>query len=393
MKNKIVISIRIFLLTFIISFFSLIFFNKNPSTTLISPLSNIFFRENLQPHGPKQVIGFFPYWNLDKIDDVNFSVLTTVYYFAIDINGNGSFNGDDPGWPKMYSEDFEKLKTKVMENKLRFGLTIVNLDADSITQNVNNEINQNRLIKNTIKVMKEKGFTDLNIDLEYAGTNDLQTTKNYTNFVDKMTKAVKEEIPDSKVSIDSFADGVIKPRVLDVKKIGEIVDEVIIMAYDFHRINSIVAGPVAPLFGKGTQEYDVATSVSDYLTVLSPEKIILGVPFYGYEWPTEKNEKGSFVIKSFRDPELASYHRSLQTAKENNAVINFDDVTKSAWFSYYDKDSYSWRQVWFENERSLGLKFDLVNQAGLSGIGIWALGYDGSNAAPLWQTVKEKLRD
>lgn len=384
--KKNVISIGIFLLTFFVTFFFLFLSGKNRSSVLVSPLSNIFFNKTLMPHSPKQVIGFFPYWNLDKIDDVNFSVLTTVYYFAIDINGDGSFNGDDPGWPKMYSEDFEKLKAKVMENKLRFGLTIVNLDADSIAQNVNNEINQNRLIKNTIKVMKEKGFTDLNIDFEYAGTHDLQTSKNYTIFISKITRAVKDEIPGSRVSIDSFADAVAKPRVFDAKSIGEIVDEIVIMAYDFHRINSFVAGPIAPLF-------DVASSVSDYLKVVPPEKIILGVPFYGYEWPTEKSEKGSFVIKSFRGPELASYHRSLQTAKENNAVINFDDLTKSVWFSYYDNNSYSWRQVWFENERSLGLKFDLVNQAGLSGIGIWALGYDGTNAAPLWQTVKEKLRD
>lgn len=391
MKVKIAL-LSVFLLTAIITFLLLKLTNSNEPRELISPLSKIF-RENYSgTHTPKQVIGFFPYWNLDKVDGVNFSVLTTVYYFAIDINGNGSFNGDDPGWPKMYSDEFEKLKAKVMENKLRFGLSIVNLDADSIARNVNNEANQNRLIKNTIKVMKEKEFIDLNIDLEYAGTNDFQTRKNYSNFVAKMVKAVKEEIPGSRVSIDSFADAVAKPRIFDVQNIGNLVDEVIIMAYDFHRINSIAAGPVAPLFGKEKQEYDVATSVMDYLTVVPARKIILGVPFYGYEWPTEKSEKGSFVINSFRGPEMASYHRSLQTAKENNAIINFDDITKSVWFSYYDKDSYSWRQVWFENERSLGLKFDLVNQANLSGIGIFALGYDGTDAAPLWQTVREKLR-
>ncbi len=358
----------------------------------LSPLPDLLARNMIGPYPPKQVIGFFPYWNLDKIDDIDFTALTTIYYFAVDINGNGSFNGDDPGWPQMYSDNFEKLKTRVLANNIRFGLSIVNLDADSIAQNVNNEVTQSRLINNTIKVMKEKGFTDLNIDLEYVGDYDLQTSKNFTKLVSKMTKAIKDAVPGSRVTIDSFSDAVAKPRVFDAKSIGAIVDGTIIMAYDFHRITSIVAGPVAPLFGKGNQEYDVSTSVADYLKVVPPEKIILGVPFYGYEWPTENSSKGSFVIQSFAPPEISSYHRSIQTATDNNATINFDDVTKSVWFSYYDDNSYSWRQVWFENERSLGLKFDLVNRAGLSGIGIWALGYDGADAEPLWQTVKEKLR-
>ena len=355
---------------------------------LLSPLSE----KNTGPYSPKQVIGFFPYWNLDKLDTSDFSALTEVYYFALDINGNGSFNGNDPGWPKLNSSEFERLKEKVKKANLRFGLTIVNLSADSIAQNVNHPEAQDFLVKSTVDVMKQKGFTDLNIDLEYEGLPDSQTTKNFTSLVSKLTQAVKKEIPDSRVSIDSFADAVIKPRVLNVNAVGNLVDNVIIMAYDFHRLNSVNAGPVAPLFDPGQANYDVSRSVTDYLKNVPAQKLILGVPIYGYEWPTENSSKGSFVIGSFRPAEISSYHRSLQTAKDNNVSVNFDEVTKSAWFSYYDKDSYSWRQVWFEDERSLGLKFDLVNQANLSGIGVWALGYDGDAAAPLWQTVKEKLR-
>jgi spore germination protein YaaH len=318
--------------------------------------------------------------------------LTTVYYFAIDLNADGSFNTSDPGISRLQSPNAHLLKDKVIRQGSKWGVTIINLSADSIAKNINNTTRQQTIIDNTIKLMKANQFTALNIDLEYVGDSDPSLTKSFTSFVEKFTTRVHQEIPNSTVSFDAFADSVKKPRIFDMKSLGKILDHVIIMAYDFHRINSIRAGPVAPLFGRDKYEYDISTSVSDYLTKVPPEKILLGVPFYGYEWPTLNNEKGSFTIKSPHGPEISSYRRSIETAFQNKSSINFDDISKSVWFSYFDKDNQTWRQVWFENERSLGLKFDLVNQANLAGIAIFALGYDGSSAKPLWDEVKLKLK-
>ena len=48
--------------------------------------------------------------------------------------------------------------------------------------------------------------------------------------------------------------------------------------------------------------------------------------------------------------------------------------------------------MWFENQKSLGLKFDLVNRTKLGGIAIFALGDDSKEAKPLWDQVKLKLK-
>lgn len=340
----------------------------------------------------KEIIGFFPYWNLSKVNEVDLSNLTTIYYFAIDLSSDGSFNTEDPGISRLQSPNAHLLKDKVVRNGTKWGVTIVNLDADSIARNINNEARQQTIINNTIKLMKDNDFTALNIDLEYVGDSDQNLKNSFTSFTKKLTSRVKTEIPSSTVSIDFFSDSFKKPRIFDLRAIGQIVDQVIIMGYDFHRLSSIKAGPVAPLFGKELFEFDIASTVVGYGQLIPPEKLVLGVPFYGYEWPTEKDEKESFVIYSPRGPEISSYARSTQTAKENHASINFDDESKSVWFSYFDKINQTWRQVWFENERSLGLKFDLVNQANLAGIAIFALGYDGTSAKPLWDEVKLKFR-
>ncbi|KKU90509.1 MAG: hypothetical protein UY21_C0022G0010 [Microgenomates group bacterium GW2011_GWA1_48_10] len=339
----------------------------------------------------KEIAGFYPYWNLSKVSEVDLTNLTTVYYFALDLNGDGTWNQDDPGISKLRTANYQLLKEKVLRNGTRWGLTIVNLSADSIAKNISNPVRQQTIIKNTIKMMKQENFQDLNIDLEYAGDPDDNLKKSFTRFVQNMTQAVKAQIPDSRVSIDFFADTYEKPRIYDLTAMSSLVDHVIIMGYDFHRLSSLTAGPVAPLFGKEKYKYDITTSVAGYQKFIPPSKIILGVPFYGYEWPTLDNQKGAFTISSLHGPEISSYARSLETATKNHASVNFDDESKSVWFSYFDTDYKTWRQVWFENQRSLGLKFDLVNDAGLGGIAIFALGYDGGSAKPLWDEVKLKF--
>lgn len=360
-------------------------------TSLLSPLAYPFGSTLSAQTSQKQVIGFYPYWNLNKIDDIDFSALTKIYYFAVDTNPNGSFNVNDPGWAKLDTPEFQKLKDKAAASHIPFGVSIIDLNPDSIAQKVNGPAARDRLVKNTVQLMKDYDFQTLNIDLEYTGSPDDATKKNYTALVKDLTTAVKAESPNATVTLDAFSDSVVKPRLLDLKVLPNIVDQIIIMAYDFHRLNSISAGPVAPLFGKEKYEYDVTTAVADFLKTMPSSKILLGMPFYGYEWPVATSQKASFVIPSSRPPELSSYHRSLETAQEHNASVNFDDYSKSVWFSYYADNSGTWRQVWFENERSIGLKLDLANQAALGGIAIFALGYDGADSSPLWQTVKEKF--
>ena len=180
----------------------------------------------------KEIAGFYPYWNLSKVSEVDLTNLTTVYYFALDLNGDGTWNQDDPGISKLRTANYQLLKEKVLRNGTRWGLTIVNLSADSIAKNISNPVRQQTIIKNTIKMMKQENFQDLNIDLEYAGDPDDNLKKSFTRFVQNMTQAVKAQIPDSRVSIDFFADTYEKPRIYDLTAMSSLVDHVIIMGYD-----------------------------------------------------------------------------------------------------------------------------------------------------------------
>ena len=47
-------------------------------------------------------------------------------------------------------------------------------------------------------------------------------------------------------------------------------------------------------------------------------------------------------------------------------------------------------QCWTDKEQTLGIKYDYINEKGLGGLGIWALGYDNS-FPELWTLIKEKF--
>ena len=59
-------------------------------------------------------------------------------------------------------------------------------------------------------------------------------------------------------------------------------------------------------------------------------------------------------------------------------------------YSWFDKDHKVWRQAYYEDVRSLGLKYDFIKEKNLRGVGIWALGYDGSYPE-LWDLLEEKF--
>ncbi len=297
-----------------------------------------------------------------------------VYYFSLTVKADGEFDRADPGWSRL--KDFSKIGKKQ-------GLTISCMKQEDILSVVNNPAKRQKVVNNTLEIMNKYGLTELNLDFEYAGTPPASLTKNYTSFV----REFKGRLPAAAtLSVATFADAVWKIRMYDIPEIAKFADFIIVMAYDFTRPSSTISGPVAPLFGKEKFEYDVYSAITGYIKTAPPEKIVLGIPFYGYEWVTVDNQPYAFTLG--QSGALSTIKRTTETIKKTAAPVMFDRLSQTPWLAYQDQGR--WKQVWFENERSLGLKLDLVNQAELAGLAIWALGYEGNNPS-LWEAIRAKL--
>ena len=100
------------------------------------------------------------------------------------------------------------------------------------------------------------------------------------------------------------------------------------------------------------------------LTEIPSEKILLGVPNYGYDWilPFVRGESEAVTIGNVE---------AVQIAIANNAPIRFDELAQSPFFSYEDDGIL--HEVWFEDVRSLQRKYDLIEEYNLRGIGVWQI--------------------
>lgn len=114
---------------------------------------------------------------------------------------------------------------------------------------------------------------------------------------------------------------------------------------------------VAPLFQ--------VRKVIDYaITEIPKEKIRMGIPNYGYDWPLPF-EKGVTKAKTIGTVE------AVQIAIAHGVEILYDETAQSPYF-YYEEAGIR-HEVWFEDVRSMLAKFNLIKEYDLNGAGYWQI--------------------
>jgi spore germination protein len=108
------------------------------------------------------------------------------------------------------------------------------------------------------------------------------------------------------------------------------------------------------------------------------------LPYYGAEWQTQDLKFPSKVEKFMRYP----MYRTIKKEYGGLACCE-EENSKSRFYVYRDDDNH-YRQVWYEDEKSLAKKYDWVIAKKIGGIGIWALGYD-NGYTELWELLAEKF--
>lgn len=161
-------------------------------------------------------------------------------------------------------------------------------------------------------------------------------------------------------------------------ELAQYADYIQIMSYDKHWSTS-APGPIAPL--------DWVREVMSYaVTDIPPEKILMGVPYYGRAW---KTSGGGWVSKAF------GWAVATETAAEFGAVITREttptDPVGVPTFQYVDEDGCH-RTAYFDDRHSWAAKLDLLDEYSLGGIGGWSMGWINEISAPeLYPLLKERM--
>ncbi len=340
----------------------------------------------------REVFGFAPYWTLSKLSNIDWTTLTTFAYFSLPVGADGTIDKTGDEWRYFNGEKLSGLLNTAKANGVRRVVTLTQMDKNSIEQFLDNPDSWKTLVDDSASTIKDRKLDGVNIDFEYMKSNDDLKTK-FSDFVDYYNKNLSKQLDfDPYVTVSVIASSVKDNKIYDIGKLSKATDAIFMMAYDFYYPGSNSIGPSAPLYGydsgKGPFWYDVSTAVSDFLKNADSSKIILGVPYYGWNYPAYSPSPKTDVVSGSRGSATTQAKMAGSSLMSITPMGGWDDAAKVSWRGYWDNDG--WHVVYMEDERSLGLKFDFAKDKKLAGVGIWALGYDnGSNS--FWKTLKEKF--
>ena len=390
-----------------LAFFStLIYQIWTTNLPLISPLDIISPLPQLPSNkksSAKIVLGFLPYWNLKYADELHIKNLSHLAYFGVEIDSNGEIKklsqpGElEPGWNKFNSDPLESVFRQIRLSHKKPVLVIKAFNKENIRSLLNNSSHRHQAITSITKLLQEKQITSLNLDFESSSISDFQTRNNFTLFVKELKQQTINNQP-LEISIDVFSNSGQQDFIWDLPSLEPHTDYFIVMAYDFYRPSSSQAGPVAPLRGRCSPndlsnpkclDEDITTSIATISQVIPSQKIILGVPFYGYQWQTASNQ---FLANTYSQTGSVASYSYIQELFNSSDIASlsasWSSLSQTPYLNFYQQENLY--QLHYDNPYSLSLKIDLVNQANLAGIAIWALGYE-IPYTDLWQTISEKL--
>lgn len=345
-----------------------------------------------------EVFGFAPYWTFDKLDNVNFETLTTLAYFSITVDGNGNLDKGDQGYIAFKSDKATEIFQKAHKFGTRVVLTLTQMRNEQILALLDSPEAEERVINQAVSEVSDRGIDGINVDFEYNGNPGPEYRKKFTDFVRHLTDRMHQANPNSKVTVSVYAASIKDPKIYDIGALADVSDGIFMMAYDFAPVSADQAIPTAPLYGhkEGQYWYDISTAVDDFLKVMPAEKLILGVPWYGYDYPVSAPEvKASTLPYWLGRPLTQTYAAALENINpEKKGIVSYqegwDDLGKVGWRAYYSTFTGTWRMIFLEDQKSLGIKYDFAKSKNLAGVGIWALGFDGGKA-DLWHTLEEKF--
>jgi spore germination protein YaaH/flagellar hook assembly protein FlgD len=349
----------------------------------------------------REVFGFLPYWEVNASSTtLDYAKLSTIAFFGVGADASGNLirtNADGTttvGWSGWTSSKMTSIITAAHQNHTRvvltvqsFGWTTGQLDRQKLL--LGSSTARLNLARQIAAAVRDRGADGVNLDFEPLASG-------YDTHFTALVRTIRAELdrvaPGYQLTFDTT--GYIGNYPIEEATAPGGADAIFIMGYDYRGASSSPVGSVAPLTRSG---YDIRDTVAAYAARVSPSKLILGVPYYGRAWSTNTDLLGASNTSGGANPASATVVYETALTYTSQYGRRYDPAEGVAWTAYRRENcttTYgcvtSWRQVYFDDATALRAKYDLVNEANLRGVGIWALGYDGARPE-LWKAIQDKF--
>ena len=261
--------------------------------------------------------------------------------------------------------------------------------------------NQSRklFIESAVKFVEKYELDGVDIDWEYpgmAGDNHRfrpEDKQNYTLLLkelrarfDKVQKKLHRHL------VTSIATGASTDFLehTEMDKVQRYVDTVNLMSYDYYVPSwDKTTGHHAPLFTNPADPKKISAdrTVNEYENAgVSPEKLVLGLPFYGKSW-TQVPDQNHGLFQPGKEAPNTYLPYSALTSLQNSGYTRYWDSNASAPYLYnHDTQTF----ISYDDPESLKKKCEYVIDHKLAGVMFWE--YTGDSANTLLGAIDVSLR-
>ena len=329
----------------------------------------------LPPEKPTEtlVAGYHPWWMRDSWRQYDAGLYDEIYFFSIDLDSTGTI-ADRNGWPDRWFSMQQALTAEGV--RVTPVVTLFSqLGFERLFAGSESSAPLHQSLMTILRDSPAGGGLQLDFEIYRPVSGEVRT--NFTEFVRRLRTSMTELRPNLSLSI--YITAFDESDVFDEEALAESADYLVVQGYDLHSRNEGRTGPVAGLEGHGSRNWKfIANRLLD--AGVPPHKIVLSVPYFGYQWPAASDEPGSRTRGSGFTISYSEVDSTLLPGSRVSAVtmveehgLRRDAASGSPYYVY--QDSTGWQQGWFEDAESLGEKYRFIRQSGLRGAAVFPIAY------------------
>ncbi len=343
-------------------------FGQQPLLDTIKINDSISEVHGYKVHRTKEIIGFLPYPEAHAKIDAYLRLITELSWYAVGFKGATGSLTTLNGW------DTSPVLDSARARGCRISLCIASRDQKNIAELLKDTTAQQKLAMNIVTALRHRHADGVQLALDSLPASSGTA---FTFFIMRLAKTLKMGgvTYNLGVRVPAFdPDG-----IYELQTLKNYADYLLL---DFTQYRRAYPGPLAPL--EGVRNDDMTTCISRCLNMgIPPSQLIVCLPYYGVGWKSPDH-------RTFQGPPDPKTYELLRSDPIYQQPLIWEPKSATERLDIRNKSKALIERVWFDDERSLAAKYDLIAAKELGGVALQALG-DDEGYGELWDVLAYKF--